>query len=226
MTEKLTIGGLEISVKDARELACEYMNDYGNWSYPAYDSYPGNGDPNSLGPQDAAAAGLLNAGQNALTAQYSFLDLIPVINPLMRSEHLAGTLDEAGEKTLTAIADLFGVLDGRSTPQLQLVKLAKILHLKRPGLLPLYDDHIWRAYGKLGTPKMTHTKGRSNRQFILDWLPLIQADLRAGLRHWKDIAGLAPADGPAVTPLRALDMVAWRLVEKVEPRRPAPSLLA
>lgn len=149
-----------------------------------------------------------------------------MISPLMRSEHLSGTLEEAGEKTLTAIADLFGVLDGRSTPQLQLVKLAKILHLKRPGLLPLYDDHIWRAYGKLGTPKMTHTKGRSNRQFMLDWLPRIQDDLRTGLRHWKDIAGFAPADGPAVTPLRALDMVAWRLVEEVEPRRPAPVLLA
>lgn len=219
MTEKLSIGGLEVSVEHAMGLARTYMNEYGKWSYPAYDSYPGNGDPDSVGPQDTAAAGLLNAGQNALKAQCSFLGLIPEINKRLRTEHLTGTLDEAADVTFSAIADLYGVLDRRKTPQLRLVKLAKILHLKRPGLLPLYDDNIWRAYGKLGNPKITHTKGRSTTQFMLDWLPFIQSDLRNGLEHWREIAALAPAGGPVVTPLRALDMVAWRLVEEEEPRR-------
>lgn len=71
------------------------MNQYGQWSYPAYDSYQGNGDRNSVGPQDALAAGL-NAGQNPLTTQYSFLGLLDKIDPLLRNEHLTGTLDVAG----------------------------------------------------------------------------------------------------------------------------------
>jgi hypothetical protein len=116
MTEKLILGGLEVSLEHARELAWEYMNQNGAWSYPAYDSYSGNGDPNSVGPQDALAAGLLNAGQNPLKTQYSFLKLLEHIDPLLRNEHLAGTLDEAGSETLSAIADLYGVLDGRPTP--------------------------------------------------------------------------------------------------------------
>jgi hypothetical protein len=69
---------------------------------------------------------------------------------------------------------------------------------------------------------MTNVKGRSNRQFMTDWLPFIQDDLRKGLQHWTEIAALAPADGPVVTPLRALDMVAWRLVEENEPRLRRP----
>ncbi|GAC1492692.1 MAG: hypothetical protein NVS2B15_12810 [Pseudarthrobacter sp.] len=141
-----------------------------------------------------------------------------MINPLLSSDLLTGTLEEASGETLTAIANLYGMLDGRRTPELKIIKLAKILHLKRRGLLPLCDDNIWRAYGKLGRPKMMFTEGRSKKQFMLDWLPLIQQDLKTGLPYWPEIAGLAPKDGPAVTPLRALDMVAWPLVEKIEPR--------
>lgn len=219
MTEKLILGGLKVTVEHAKELAWEYMNQYGEWSYPAYDSYGGNGDPNSVGPQDGLAAGLLNAGQNPLTTQYSFLTLLKEIDPLLCNEHLTGTLDEAGAETLSAIAKLYGVLDGKSTPQLRLVKLAKILHLKRPGLLPLYDDHIWRCYGKLGNKRMDSVKGRSNTDFMIAWLPEVKKDLTNGLEHWTEIAALAPPRGPKVTPLRALDMVAWRLVEEKDPRK-------
>lgn len=219
MTETLIVGGLEVSVEHAKELAWEYMNQPGQWSYPAYDSYPGNGDRDSVGPQDALAAGLLNAGQNALKTQYSLLKILQDIDPLLRSEYLTGTLDHASPETLSAIAELYGVLDGKKTPQLRLIKLAKILHLKRPGLLPLYDGNIWRCYGKLGNKRMESVNGRPNREFMTAWLPHIQKDLKDGLQHWADIAALAPAGGPEVTPLRALDMVAWRLVEEKEPRK-------
>jgi len=97
MTENLILGGLEVSVEHAKKLASEYMNQHGLWSYPAYDSYEGNGDRNSVGPQDSLAAGLLNAGQKTLTTQYSFLRLLKHIDPLLCSEHLTGTLDEAGD---------------------------------------------------------------------------------------------------------------------------------
>lgn len=217
--ETFRLGGLSISADHAKELAWPYLNQPGNWSYPAYDSYTGSGDRNTVGPQDTLAAGLLNAGQNSLTAQYSFLGLVDEINVLLQNKCLTGTLDQAGPRTLESVARLFGVLDGKRTPELRLIKLSKILHLKRAGLLPLYDDNLWRCYGKLGTPRMCNVPGRSNYQFMHDWLPEIQADLRDGMALWHDIATLAPVGGPEVTPLRALDIVAWRLVEEIEPRK-------
>jgi hypothetical protein len=218
MTGTFRIGGLTISADHAVDLAGPYLTRQG-WSYPAYDSYPGNGDRLSVGPQDTLAAGLLNAGQNALTAQYTFLDIMDDLNKLLPAPDLNGSLDEAGPHTLEVIALLFGVLDKRHTPQLKRIKLSKILHLKRPSLLPLYDDNIWRCYGKLGNPRMQNVPGRSNYQFMVDWLPEIQSDLRDGMALWRKVAALAPAGGPVVTPLRALDIVAWLRVEELEPRK-------
>lgn len=60
------------------------------------------------------AAGLLNAGQNALTAHYSFLGLVDEINVLLQNEYLIGTHDQAGSRTLEAVARLYGVLDGKT----------------------------------------------------------------------------------------------------------------
>lgn len=219
MTQTLNIGGLEVSVEHAKKLAKPYMHQYGRWSYPAYDSYPGNGHPNSVGPQDVLAATLLNAGQNALITHYTFESLFDEINAGLREVPETVTLDAADGTTLEAIADLFGVLDRKEpTPAVRLTKLSKVLQLKRPGLIPLYDHNVWRAYGKLGKLRVEPERGRSWKRFSRVWLPEIQKDLQDGLEHWKDIAALAPADGPVVTPLRALDMVVWRLVEEKEPR--------
>ncbi len=55
MTEKLTLGGVDVSVEHAKELAWTYMNETGNWSYPAYDALPGNCDPEPLPAAGAAA---------------------------------------------------------------------------------------------------------------------------------------------------------------------------
>lgn len=141
------------------------------------------------------------------------------INARLGNKSLSGSLATADDATLEAIAGLFGVLDrNQPTPAVRLTKLSKVLHLKRPGLIPLYDDHIWRAYSKLGTVRVKPVKGRSWADFALAWLPEVKEDLRNGLQHWTEIAALAPEDGPAVTPLRALDMVAWRLVEEKDSR--------
>jgi hypothetical protein len=220
MTQKITIGGFNEDVDDVRTLAWEYMNQYGTWSYPAYDSYPGNGDPLSIGPQDTLALGLIGAGQGTLAAQYTFLRLFDEINELLRDEALTGSLEDADKATLDAVARLYGVLDGKKTPQVRLIKLATVLHLKRPELFPLYDDNIWRCYGELGNIRVPRERGRNDAGFMKAWLPKIQKDLQNGLQHWKDMASMAPEGGPAVTPLRVLDMVAWRLVKNAGPRPP------
>jgi hypothetical protein len=220
MTETLTVGGFEIGVDYARDLADAYMNQYGKWSYPVYDSYAGSGKPDTVELQDTLAVALLNAGQNPVTTQYTFVDLLEDINTRLGDKRLSGSLAEASDSTLEAIAELFGVLDRTDpTPGVRLTKLSKVLHLKRPDLIPLYDNNIWRCYAKLGNPRVEPVKGRSWKDFALAWLPAVRQDLRDGLQHWQGMASLAPEDGPVPTPLRVLDMVAWRHVEKVAPRR-------
>jgi hypothetical protein len=214
MTETITVGGVHTDIEHATILAREYMNQYGKWSYPAYDGYPGNGDPDTVGPPDILAAGLLNAGQNPIRTQYTFLGLLDEINDLLRDEALTGTLDEAGSETLAAVARLYGVLDREEpTPGVRRTKLSKVLHLKRPRLLPLYDNYIWRCYGELGDKiRVPGVKGRNNEDFMVAWLPEVQKDLRDGMQHWEAMAALAP--GPAVSPLRVLDIVGWRLADE------------
>lgn len=78
--------------------------------------------------------------------------MIDKINDLLRDEAQTGTLDEVGPETLEATASLFGVLDREEpTPGVRRTKLAWALHLKWPGLLPLYDSYIWRCHGELGS---------------------------------------------------------------------------
>lgn len=222
MTETLTIGGFnDISVRDATDLAKGYMNEYGKWSYPVYDSYGGSGDPDTVSLQDTLAVALLNAGQNPVTTQYTFLGLLEKINEKLADPRLTGSLADASDSTLEAIAALFGVLDRKDpTPGVRLTKLSKVLHLKRPDLIPLYDNNIWRCYAKLGNPRVKPMRGRSWEDFALVWLPAVRKDLQDGLQHWQAMAELAPKGRPVPTPLRVLDMVAWRHVEKVAPRKP------
>ncbi|MFH5878284.1 hypothetical protein [Arthrobacter sp. NA-172] len=58
-------------------------------------------------------------------------------------------------------------------------------------------------------------------QFLtgIAWLPHIKKDVKRASMHWTGIAAFAPADGPKMTPLRALDMVAPRLVEEKDLRK-------
>ncbi|WP_090581559.1 DUF6308 family protein [Arthrobacter sp. ov407] len=122
-------------------------------------------------------------------------------------------MDEAGQDTFDAIARLYGVLDrDEPSPGVRRTKLSKALHLKRPGLLPLYDNYLWQCYGELGKKRMVSVKGRSHEDFMLAWRPEIKQDLLEGMQHWKAMAAIA--SGPEVTPLRVLDIVGWRLADE------------
>jgi hypothetical protein len=216
MTDLLTVGGLRTSVDHAYELAKGYLTEPG-WSYPAYDGYPGTPDSRQVGPQDLPAAGLLNAGQQPLKTYYGFLNLLDVMNARLAHKDIKGRLEEASPETLEAITNLYATHMDDPQPQVQLTKMSKVLHRKRPGLLPLFDLYVLRAYSYRGeTPRVAPPPPgkRPGKSWVAAWLPEVQTDLVAGMNHWQAIAAMAK--GPAITPLRAMDMVTWRLIhEKV-----------
>jgi hypothetical protein len=218
MTETITVGGFTEQVDKARSLVREYVTEYGNWSYPAYDGYLRDAFTKDVRQQDLLAAALLNAGQQPIPTYYGLLKLLPEINQRLADPRLRGTLQEADDDTLVAIAELYGILDERPQHQVQLTKLSKVLHRKRPELLPLYDENIRRCYFEFGDHvRVAPVKRRKDKDRMLVWLPEVRKDLREGLQNWNALAALAVE--PTISPLRALDILGWRLVDEATPRK-------
>lgn len=218
MTEMITVGGFTVTVEKAVRMVREYVTEYGKWSYPAYDGYLREAQTADLRQQDLLAAALLNAGQQPIPTYYGLLNILPEINRRLNDPRLTGTLEEASADTLEGIAQLYGILDGSPQHQVQLVKLSKVLHRKRPELLPLYDKNIWRCYSQFGNPvRVMPVKRRSDTDRVRAWLPQVQEDLKAASKNWRELADLATE--PTITPVRALDILGWRLVDEATPRK-------
>lgn len=218
MTETITVGGFTVPIEKASRLVEEYLTEYGRWSYPAYDGYLRDDPTDDVRQQDLLAAALLNAGQQPIPTYYGLLEILPEINHRLADPRLTGTFEDASDDALDAIAELYGILDDRPQHQVQLVKLSKVLHRKRPHLLPLYDKNVWRCYSQFGDPvRVVPVSRRSDRKRMRAWLPHVQADLRAASTHWHELAAMA--SDPPISSLRALDIVAWRLVDEATPRQ-------
>lgn len=92
--------------------------------------------------------------------------------------------------------------EGRSS-NLTSVAVSKILHRKRPHLIPLIDRRVRSFYGAM----------RSSDQELLERL---HSDYCTNLSELKTLAeGRRLANGHEMTPLRALDIVIWMEVEKI-----------
>lgn len=85
--------------------------------------------------------------------------------------------------------------------------LAKILHRKRPGFIPLYDAQVRGVYRDGPDAPVPTVRGRSWCEFLPLFAAAVREDLVREMWFWQEVANLAP--GPPITPLRALDIVAW-----------------
>ena len=103
-----------------------------------------------------------------------------------------------------AIRSSGGSGHGNPVPGLKAVGISKILHRKRPALVPIFDRWVYQFY--LGTPPPVGSYDKAPRRL---W-PLLQADLRAN-RAW--LASLASPvqtpDGRLLPILRAADIIIW-----------------
>lgn len=212
MSEIVQVGGASIPRREAIDFARRYLTSTTEtWAYPAYDGYPGSPGP-AVGEADLLAVSLLNAGQNPLSTYYGFSSILDVLNGRLGDPKLTGSFGEADGGTLDAIADLYGVLDAHPLPQVGLTKLSKVLHRKRPDLLPLYDANIRRCYFSGAESPVLPVKGRSWTKMVRAWLPAVHQDLVTQMSVWEEIAVMAP--GPRIFPLRALDIIGWHLGER------------
>jgi hypothetical protein len=97
-----------------------------------------------------------------------------------------------------------------------MTKLSKVLHRKRRQLIPLYDKNIKRVYFIAGVkPRLSFQAGRSWEGYAAAWIRAVQHDLQDQIDKWNGLAAFASE--PGITPLRALDIVAWGLGEVRNP---------
>jgi len=206
--ETLTVGGARVSWGQAQSFVRTYVTTpEKHWAYPAYDSYPGGGSQ-QLSEPDLLAPILLNVPHLSLKTYDALVAALPRLNESLDKISSGASLDLASDDDLRHVTTLLGHLDDRTLPGVRLTVLSKIVHRKRPGLIPLYDEQIRRCYQVLGHAPVPPVKGRSWTDFVSAWLPWVQHDLQSQLAAWETLAQLAP--GPAITPLRALDIVGWR----------------
>lgn len=205
----LKVGGASVHFDEACRWARTYMIERPRTSaYPAYDGYPGSAT-DSVGQQDLLAVVLLNVSNNAIPVYYGLESLMARINEKLGDPALNGALATANDETLEAIVRLFGVLESAPTKYVRLTTLSKVLHRTRPELLPLFDDNIGYCYSECEGAPVPYQDGRSHADYRRAWLKALQRDLATQLPYWEKIAAMAP--GPAITPLRALDIIGWEL---------------
>jgi hypothetical protein len=113
------------------------------------------------------------------------------------------------------ISELFASLDNGDAPYGVLgTTLAKVLHRKRPHLIPLYDQRIWSCYCTInptsGEDRVVPTaKDRTWAEFMALMASAMRNDLTDQLPAWGGVLEANPPE-PPISLLRCFDIVAWR----------------
>ena len=208
MSPKLVrIGGVEVERELALQSASSYLSRRDRFGYPAYDSFGSEGGPWQISDADLVAPVLLNAEMNSRTF-YALEGIRDHLENWLVTVPLDARLIEAGPTELAQLGELFSVLDSDNLPvDARGSLLAKVMHRKRPAFIPLYDRFVDYCYRGTENAPIPKDRSRGWRAF----LPLLGQgiidDLRAGQDFFQQVAGLA--QGPVITQLRALDIVAW-----------------
>lgn len=167
------------------------------WAFQFYDAV--DSDPAALAPVDLLVASALHPGitrthlEHYVGGQQAMADWLATLPTDLR-------LDDADESLLDELATLSLRWRG-----LGLSLASKVLHRKRPELLPLIDRHVLDRYRLLLPGK------RADRPEVLRaLLEALGADLRRNAEPLAQICNhIRDAGLPRLTPLRALDIAVW-----------------
>jgi hypothetical protein len=179
------------------------------YAYPYYDGLATNDDPTTLCTGDLLAPTLLGVNVD-LDRMHTLTALLPLLQRGMDALPPV-ELVEADEETCDLVAALYDPLDDPSALDRDVrgSLLAKVLHRKRPELVPLFDSKVQMFYHDESCVPPAPKNGRTVRQYMGLLVRAMRQDLRDNADEFAALARLVPEDGPPITPLRALDIVVW-----------------
>ncbi len=196
-------------VEHPDELLLDYVDIRNGYSYPAYDRLITNGSP-SLVDGDLLAPTLMGVHVDA--GRFALLrEMLPALEAVAELPEVS--LEDAEDDHVMCVAGLFGILDepryaGRGVRG---TIVSKVLHRKRPDLVPIYDSRIFEAYTAQGV--LPRTPERSWQEFMHALCSQMRADLQGEREAFKELQAVAEDAGSPLTKLRILDILVWRTAD-------------
>lgn len=212
----IRVGGRETSVDRAEKWVTSYFDGEANrvskepFAYPTYDELATGSGPDQLNDGDLLAPTLLNAAPK-IAAFFALQSVRSRLEDGLRQIPVTLTLQAAVADGSMAglLGNLVSVLHGHALHHVQLTILSKVLHRKRPAFIPLYDKYVKACYLGAAPHYPIQRDGKRQWATFAGLLGTCMArDLTAQAETWQRLRARVPAE---VSPLRVLDVVAWRL---------------
>jgi Family of unknown function (DUF6308) len=201
---RLCAGTLVVDQPD--QVLLDYLDVRNGYAYPGYDRLVTNGSA-ELVDGDLLAPVLI--GAHVDEGRFLLLqEMLPALEAVADLPEVP--LQDADDDHVLCVAGLFGILDepryaGRGVRG---TIVSKVLHRKRPELVPLYDSRIFEAYTAPGAiPRATD---RSWQDFMELLCMQMREDLQTEREGFLALERLAADEGKPLTQLRILDILVWR----------------
>ena len=207
---RLCAGTLVVEHPD--QVLLDYLDVRNGYSYPSYDTLETNGSA-SLVDGDLLAPMLLGAHVDA--GRFALLrEMLPALEAVADLPEVA--LQDADDDHVLCVAGLFGILDEPryAGKGIRGTIVSKVLHRKRPELVPLYDSRIFQAYTAPGV--IPRTTERAWQDFMALLCTQMRDDLQAEAAAFAALEQLADNEGTPLTQLRILDILVWRSTEAAD----------
>ena len=169
------------------------------WAWRFFDAVP-DSVPDALQPIDVLAATALGAGPSPADLVW-FWQQQGEIDAFLQAVPAHAHLESAEERILARVRELPAILIPSTTVTLSL--LTKVLHRKRPALIPLLDKAVLEQYRHLVPERGSgaawpHLLDALRADLVLNRQPLAQV-----------AAALTPRLPTPPSPLRIIDIIIW-----------------